>query len=116
MSSSMRSRARLCAAFVNCEGREMGGTLRRLGWGVGMLWESLIRRVRGDGGTWTWWWLGWCSAWGLWGDFGEKEARWRASARQGCELSVSEEAEEVAEGCGEWMWTEWECKGSGNAV
>jgi hypothetical protein len=97
MSSSMRSRARPRAAFVKCEGRETGGTLRQLGQGVGMLWESLIWQVRGDGGTWAWRWLGWCSTWGLRSCFGEKETRWSASARRGHELLESEEAEEVAE-------------------
>jgi hypothetical protein len=111
--SSMRSRARPRAAFVNCEGGETGGALRRLGRGVGMLWESSIGRVRGDGGTWAWRWLGWCGAWGLRGRFGEKETRWRASARRGRELSESEEAEEVPEECGERMRTEREREGGG---
>jgi hypothetical protein len=111
----MRLCARPCAAFVNCKGRETGRTLRWLGRGVGMLWELLTGWVRGDGGPWAWRWLGWCSAWGLWGHFGEKETRWRASARWGRELSESEEAE-VAEECGERMWTEQECEGSGDAV
>ncbi|KAJ7707859.1 hypothetical protein B0H14DRAFT_2646804 [Mycena olivaceomarginata] len=50
---------------------------------------------------------------GLWGHFGEKETCWRASARQGHGLLESEEAEEVAEECGEWLQTEWEREGSG---
>ncbi|KAJ7796244.1 hypothetical protein B0H14DRAFT_2620086 [Mycena olivaceomarginata] len=66
-----------------------------------------------DGGTWAWRWLGLVWRMGLRGHFGEKEMCWRASVRQGCGLSDSEEAEEAAEKCGEQMRTERECQGGG---